>query len=114
MEPAKTDGATASDNETTSIFISEIERELARERARERWEMELADKYDEGERIGIEKGEKKGIIDSVVKVLVIRFGTDEDELRLALQNKSLEELRELRDYSVVCESVADFLTKLES
>ena len=106
MEPAKTDGATASDNETTSIFISEIERELARERARERWEMELAEKYYEGK--------KTERIDGVVKVLVIRFGADEDELRLALQNKSLEELRELRDYSVVCESVEDFLTKLES
>ena len=106
MEPAKTDGVTASDNETTSIFISEIERELARERARDRWEMELAEKYDEGKRT-----ER---IDGVVNVLVIRFGIDADELRLALQNKSLEELGELSKYSVVCESVADFLTKFES
>ena len=117
METAGTEGVTALMNKMTSFSLDEA-RLLSLARARERREMDLSDKYDEGrdegERTGIEKGEKKGIIDSVVNVVGFRFGVDADELRLALQNKSLEELRELSKDSVVCESVEDFLAKLES
>jgi len=63
---------------------------------------------------GLDKGERKGIWDSIVELLTVRFGSvDETAVKLE-QIEDLETLRALRKKAIMAESLQEFMQAMPS
>jgi predicted transposase YdaD len=81
-----------------------------------RWDMAILrespwyqDIFTEGEKIGVQLGEKSGVKRQLVRILQRRFGEIPQDVQILFEGKSVEQLDSLMDAAITVASLEEFI-----